>query len=144
MNAQLNAYQHTHLLGQLDEASPHRLIQMLLDGCIQRVVWAREALQAGHVQRKVEAVQKALAILDGLSASLDMEQGEIARNLDELYAYMKQRLVDGNRGNRAEAFEEVISLLGEIKMAWEAIPMVMRADTQASEPVPAGSVDARG
>ncbi len=134
MNAQLNAYQHTQLQGQLEEASPHRLIQLLLEGCVQRIVWAREAMEVGHVERKVEMVQKALAILDGLSASLDMEQGEIARNLDELYAYMKQRLVDGNRGNRPEAFEEVISLLNEIRLAWDAIPMVMRADSQSTEP----------
>ncbi len=143
MNAQLAAYRNANLLGQLDEASPHRLIQMLMEGCIQRVVWAREALVAGHVERKVEMVQKALAILDGLAASLDMEQGEIARNLDELYAYMKRRLVDGNRGNRAEAFDEVVSLLNEIKMAWDAIPMVMRADSRPRESASAG-VDVRG
>ncbi len=146
MNERLSAYQQTSLLGSLEDASPHRLIQMLLDGCIQRVVRARQALDSGRVEQKVEAVQKALSILDGLAASLDMEQGEIARNLDELYAYMKQRLVDGNCSNRPEPFDEVVALLREIKMAWDAMPMVMRADSQprGREPVERAGIELQG
>ncbi|MGI4847381.1 MAG: flagellar export chaperone FliS, partial [Janthinobacterium lividum] len=47
--------------------------------------------------------------------------GEIANNLDDLYAYMSRQLLMGNLTNSAAKFEEVRTLLLNLRSAWVAI-----------------------
>jgi flagellar protein FliS len=104
------------------EADPHRLIQLLLEGCIVRIVAAKDHLRHGEIARKGECIGQAMSIIDGLRASLNAEAGgEIARNLDNLYEYMSHRLLEANLKNDAVCLDEVTRLLGEIKGAWASI-----------------------
>lgn len=104
------------------EADPHRLIQLLLEGSIVRIMAAKDHLQHGEIARKGECIGQAMSIIDGLRASLNTEAGgEIARNLDNLYEYMSHRLLEANLKNDAVCLDEVTRLLGEIKGAWASI-----------------------
>jgi flagellar protein FliS len=104
-------------------ATPHRLIQMLLDGAIGKIAMARGAMQRGDIQRKGNHISSASSIILGLRDSLDMEAGgEIARNLDDLYDYMARRLIQAHAANDPGLLDEVASLLHEIKRGWNAIP----------------------
>jgi flagellar secretion chaperone FliS len=104
------------------EADPHRLIQMLLEGALVRIAAAKDHLQHGDVARKGECIGQAMSILDGLRASLNAEAGgEIARNLDSLYEYLSQRLLEANLKNDTARLDEVSRILGDIKSAWAAI-----------------------
>ena len=53
-------------------------------------------------------------------------------NLDELYRYMTQRLLQANISNEAAWLDEVSTLLREIKTAWEQIPPEARKVTRES------------
>ena len=58
-----------------------------------------------------------------LKGSLDLEKGgEIAANLDSLYAYMTRRLIEANHENSVEKVQEVTNLLSEILQGWVDIP----------------------
>jgi flagellar secretion chaperone FliS len=104
------------------EADPHRLIQMLLEGALVRIASAKEHMQRGDVTRKGECISRAISIIDGLRASLDAEAGgEIASNLEDLYVYVSQRLLEANVKNDTARLDEVTRLLGEIKGAWASI-----------------------
>jgi len=104
------------------EANPHHLILLLLEGVLVRIASAREHMQRGDVARKGECIGQAIAIVDGLRASLDAEAGgDIASNLDDLYVYVSYRLVEANLKNDAARLDEVTRLLGEIKAAWVSI-----------------------
>lgn len=108
-------------------ADPHHLIQMLMKGVIDKVAVAKSALRDANVAVKGENVSKAISILDGLRASLDSEKGgDIATNLNDLYDYMQRTLVEGNLKNDDKRFDEVISLMTEIKEAWDSIPLDVR------------------
>lgn len=110
-------------------ANPHQLIQMLMQGVIDKISVARAAMQDNNVGVKGENVSKAVSILDGLKASLDKEKGgDIATNLDDLYDYMQRALVEGNLHNNQSKFDEVVSLMSEIKEAWTAIPVDVREE----------------
>ena len=110
-------------------ADPHQLIQMLMQGVIDKVSVAKAAMQEDNVSVKGENISKTISILDGLKASLDKEKGgDIAQNLDDLYDYMQRSLVDGNLRNDITKLDEVISLMAEIKEAWNAIPVDVRQE----------------
>lgn len=124
MNAMtaLRQYQSVNTQAQVLEASPHRLIQMLMEGGLSRLAQARGALERGQVALKGELIGKAIGIIGGLREGLDLQQGgELAANLDGLYDYMVARLVEANLKNDAAPLEEVAELLRNVKTGWDGI-----------------------
>ncbi|HCT4762251.1 TPA: flagellar export chaperone FliS [Pseudomonas aeruginosa] len=120
--AAMRQYQNVSTQAQAIDASPHRLIQMLMEGGLTRMAQARGALERGEVALKGELIGKAIAIVGGLREGLDFEAGgELAANLDCLYAYMSMRLTEANLKNDAGKLEEVSELLRNIKSGWDAI-----------------------
>lgn len=117
------AYGTTAVHGGVETADPHRLIQMLMDGAMQRMLTARLALQQGNVAEKGKNIGLAISIIDGLRDALDLEKGgEIASNLDELYIYMSRRLLEANLHSDHAMIDEVIQLMRTIKSSWDAVP----------------------
>lgn len=124
MNAMtaLRQYQTVNTQAQVFEASPHRLIQMLMEGGLSRLAQARGALERGQVALKGELIGKAIGIIGGLREALDLDKGgELALNLDSLYDYMVARLVEANLKYDAAMLDEVAGLLRNIKTGWDGI-----------------------
>lgn len=120
--AAMRQYQTVNTQVQAVDASPHRLIQMLMEGGLTRIAQARGAMERGQIALKGELIGKAIGIVGGLRAGLDLQQGgELAANLDNLYEYMTRRLLEANVKNQAEPLEEVAGLLRDIKSGWDAI-----------------------
>ncbi len=121
-HAALRQYQQVKVESEIDGASSHRLVTLLLDGAIARLSKAENALAAGEISARGEAVSETLSIIDNLRASLDMEAGgDIALNLRSLYDYMEGTLVQANMHESADGFREVRELLKEIATAWNQI-----------------------
>lgn len=124
MNAMtaMKQYQRVSVQSEVFEASPHRLIQMLMNGGLERIAQASGAIQRGKLADKGELIGKAISIIGGLREPLDHAVGgELSQNLDSLYEYMIRRLLEANRGNDLAALDEVSSLLHEVKSGWDAI-----------------------
>lgn len=104
-------------------ADPHKLIVMLFEGAEVALRLAKQQMVDGDVPAKGRSISKAINIIDnGLRASLDKKAGgEIAANLEALYEYMVGRLLHANLNNSPEMLHEVLSLLGELRGAWESI-----------------------
>lgn len=118
----LNRYQSLGVEAEVAEASPHRLVALMLQGAVNRVLAAKGAMQAGQTARKGELIGRAIGLVDGLRVSLDHEQGgEIAANLGALYEYASRRLLQANLDNDATMLTEVVDLLRQIHDAWTAI-----------------------
>ena len=130
MNAHyaMNAYSNTHAHSATADASPHKLIALLLTGAIDRVSQARGAIERRDIAKRGELIGKAISIVSNLQSVLDLEQGgEVARNLDALYDYMQRRLVIASRDADPAVLEEVAKLLGEIKAGWDGIASEVEA-----------------
>lgn len=118
----LRQYQRVDTQVQVADASPHRLIQMLLEGAMARLFKARGAMEHGQVELKGPLISSAISIIGGLREALDLSQGgEVAENLASLYDYMSMRLVQANVHSSVETIDEVLGLLRNIKTAWDAI-----------------------
>lgn len=124
-NSGLNEYRKVHASGSLTDASPHRVVQMMLQTALDRLAEAKGHIDRGEPAAKSEAIGKALAIVEALQLSLDLESGgEVARNLNNLYEYMNRTLLQANAGSDGDLIDEVVNLLGEIKSGWDGIEPV--------------------
>ncbi|MDD0843870.1 flagellar export chaperone FliS [Pseudomonas sp. Gutcm_11s] len=120
--AALRQYQTVNTHAQVSDASPHRLIQMLMEGGLSRLAQAKGAMLHGQQAGKGELISKAIGIIGGLRESLDLQKGgEVAANLDRLYEYMVSRLLEANISNDAALIDEVAELLRNVKSGWDAI-----------------------
>lgn len=103
-------------------SNSHELIVMLFDGALAHLEQAGQWVRRGDVQRKAIALDKALAIIGGLQASLDCDNGgELADNLDALYDYMQRRLSRAIAEDDFKGVEEVADLVSTLKQGWDAI-----------------------
>ncbi|HIF9215553.1 TPA: flagellar export chaperone FliS [Photobacterium damselae] len=123
MRGSLQAYKKVSVNAQLASASPHRIIQMLYAGAIERLIQGKAAMEQGNIAMKCERLSKALDIIMSLRNCLSMEDGgDVANNLDSLYDYMIRQVSTANAENQPEPIDEVITMLREIKSAWDQIP----------------------
>ncbi len=115
----------------VESASPHRLIQMLMLGALEKINTAKGHMVRGEVSSKGGNISWAISIIDGLRASLDLNTGgEIAQNLDDLYDYMTRRLARANIEGDVDILDEVASLLHSIKASWDEVPARIEQEKQ--------------
>ena len=120
----LRAYQKVNSHAQISEASPHRLIQMLYEGSLDRLAQAKGALARGDIPQKCLMLTKAIDIITGLRQGLDEEKAEdpaAIQQLASLYDYMNTQLLQANISNDPEIIDEVARLLITLKSGWDAI-----------------------
>ena len=118
----MNQYRQVSVSSQVFDASPHRLIQMLMEGGLERLAQAQGAMARSQSAMKGELISKAIGIVGGLRESLDISKGgEMAQNLDRIYEYMIARMLEANKNNDPVPLAEVAGLLREVKSGWDAI-----------------------
>ena len=123
MRGSLQAYKKVSVDSQLTAASPHKVIQMLMEGAIERLIQGKTAMLKKDIALKGERLGKALDIIISLRSCLSMaDGGEIASNLDSLYDYMIRQISHANSDNLESPLDDVIHILREIKSAWDQIP----------------------
>ena len=117
----------------VETASPAKLVSMLFHGAIARIRSALESIEGGRPDRANADLQRAQEIVFELRSSLDHERGgAIARNLDALYSFCIERLVEANATKDAQLLPAVTSTLEGLSEAW---------DRMAEQQAAAGSDD---
>lgn len=119
----INAYRKGNLKQDVSTADPHKLTLMLLQGALDRIAYAKGAMERKELVSKADFISKASAIIMHLRDTLDLEVGgEVAENMFALYNYMVERLGDAHVNNDLNMLDEVSSLLTPIRDAWVQIP----------------------
>ena len=118
----VHQYQQVNTQTSVIDADPHRLIQLLLDGALERLAMAKNRIQANDFEGKNKYLNKSIEIVGGLRGFLDFDKGgELAARLEALYDYIERRLFEANVRNSAEMIDECSGLLREIKQGWDGI-----------------------
>ncbi|AZF06588.1 flagellar export chaperone FliS [Pseudomonas fluorescens] len=120
----LRQYQKVNSHAQVSEASPHRLVQMLMEGALDRMAQAKGAMARGDIAQKGLLLGKAIDILIGLRDGLNPEKTDdpaALQQLDNLYAYMTTRLLEANSKSDVTMIDEVAGLMITLKEGWDGI-----------------------
>jgi flagellar protein FliS len=120
--AALRQYQKVNSHAQTAVATPHRLVQMLMEAGLDRIAQAKGAIERKDIPAKGLLIGKAIEIIGGLREGLDMEkQAEALAHVDNLYVYMMKRLAESNIKSDPRILDEVSGLLTTLKEGWDAI-----------------------
>ena len=125
-NKNIKAYRVNNLQADLSVADPYRVIQLLMQGCLERLAQARGAIERRDFEAKSQSISKTMAIINGLQDSLDLSYGKVPEDLFALYDYMKVRMMDASRDMDMAAIDEVMNLMLTVKSGWDAIPVEER------------------
>lgn len=121
-NPSADAYQSLDIRSRIEDATPHRLIQLMMERVLAKIGLAKTQLENGQIAAKGSNIGDAIEIVNGLQASLNHKaDAKIAGNFDALYDYMMRRLLEANLHNDARILDEVAGLMRELKEAWDAI-----------------------
>ena len=129
----LQAYQRVNNQTSTMDADPHRLIQLLYNGAIERINMAKAKMQAKDYEGKAQLLNKAIEIIGGLRSFLDFEKGgELATRLEALYDYMERTLLEASAKNDVAKLDEVLNLLRSVKDGWDGIREEVVSQQQAA------------
>jgi flagellar secretion chaperone FliS len=125
MNAEGRAMREYHQMNTrhaVETATPHRLIQLMMERTLTKIAVARGHMERGAVSEKGKHIGDAIGIISGLRASLNHKaDARLSGNFDALYDYMSRRLLEANLRDEQKILDEVSGLLRELKEAWDAI-----------------------
>lgn len=106
----------------IETSDPRQVVVLLYEGAIKFLRQARSALDAADRAGMSTFIRKTQAIIHYLTNALDYENGgEVADNLGNLYAYMRDALAEANIKSDGAKIDEVIELIRPLLEAWQAI-----------------------
>lgn len=99
-------------------ASGPELTLMLYNGAIKFCNLAREAIMNKDIQKSHENIIKAENIIDELKFTLDKKY-PIAEEMDRLYTYIHQLLVQANIKKDIQKLDDALELIREFRDTWQ-------------------------
>lgn len=122
-----DAYKNADIL----TASKETILLMMYAGAIRFLKQGIAALERKEPIEKTKYVIKCQEIVAELHATLNFEiGGDLAKQLEQLYVYVTERLVQGNMENNPQPLNEALTILSSLHEAWEKAIASLRAEPQ--------------
>ena len=107
---------------QITQADPAQLIVLLYNGALSHIAQGQQFHKEKDLAQAGLAISKAQAIVNELRQVLDLDSGgDIAKNLDRLYAYLHELMLKAILVNGIEPLNEAAKLLTELRGAWDEV-----------------------
>jgi flagellar secretion chaperone FliS len=107
-------------------ADPITLTTMLFDGGVKAVRRAKLHNESGNRAGFIKETERAYLIVGELLATLDMEQGDLPRQLSGIYTYCMRRIIESSMGDLSK-LDEVDRHLSQLGEAWRKATSELRA-----------------
>jgi flagellar secretion chaperone FliS len=128
------AYERT----KVETSDQRQLILLLYDGAIQFMNRAVTRIDANDIEAAHNYLVRSRDILGELLATLKPEKaGEIGMNLQRLYVYIFNRLVQANLTKDKEIVAECIKLMSTLREGWAGARPASQQQPRADAAVPA-------
>jgi len=114
-----------------ESRSPLELVVMMYDGVLGSLSEGATAAARRDLAARAAAVSKSLAIIGALQSTLNLQDGgPVAAELDRLYTYASQRLIDVTLKQDISGLTEVHRLLTTVRDAWHQIAKEQLAEAR--------------
>lgn len=115
------AAQH-YVQTQVRSSSPLELVVLLYDAALRATANAVDAMQRKDIPARRESMSKALAIISELQSTLNLDKGgDVAVQLDRLYSWMTDSLVQATVQQDATPIHDVRRVLETLRDGWSQI-----------------------
>ncbi|BCD59942.1 MULTISPECIES: flagellar export chaperone FliS [unclassified Nitratiruptor] len=95
--------------------SKEDLLLATFDELLSKLNMVKIAITEGLIEAKIKELDKAILGLEVLRSSLDFEKGgEIAKNLDAIYAFCIDEIIKANATNKVEYINNALEVLKPI------------------------------
>jgi flagellar protein FliS len=96
-----------------------QIVTMLYDGAINFIRKAKEKQEVGDTIGKTHFIRKTSAIVKELANSLNMEGGEIAVNLRNLYDFVLESLIKAEINSNMDALNDAEKVMEILRGSWK-------------------------
>ena len=128
------AMAHKYQEQKIMTASPAELVSMLYEKAIASLNETVRAISEGDIERRYNANEAARNVIEHMILTLNIRDGgEIAENLERLFIYMMNRLVQVDMKNDPAPALEVIGLLEPLAKSWRMLASNPNATEQAAQ-----------
>ena len=120
----MNQYSKMNAYKEMEVNSVNRLkiVLMVYDAAIGSVKYAITCHKRNDIVKRNRSISRAQFIINELNNSLNMQHGkEIADSLRKLYYFLNRSLNDALSQNDEKKLEDSLSILMNLKEAWEEI-----------------------
>ena len=101
-------------------ASPAEVTLMLYEGAIKFCNMAIIAIENGEIEKAHTNIKKTQRIIEEFRNTLDHKY-EVAKDFDNIYVYLLQRLLQANTTKDKEILEEVNVHLRSVRDTWKEV-----------------------
>ena len=116
--SQANVYREREVL----TASPEKLVVITFDHILVNLRRARAAIEAGNIERRVQALSRAREGVMELLSSVDVERGgAVANNLLALYSFAVREMLEIGRTRDIARLDGVVTVMSNLRDAFAAI-----------------------
>jgi flagellar protein FliS len=106
----------------VEGASPVGLVVLLYGGAITALMRAISAIEANNIEKRVNELNKVLAILAELQGTLDFEQGgAVAVHLEKYYIVLRSQVLEASIKNSKSILEDLVKNISGVKEAWQQV-----------------------
>lgn len=102
-------------------ASQEQLVIMLVDGAIKYTKVAKLALERGDKKRAHDELIRVQSIFAELIASLDVNAGNFAIDLMNIYNFIRNKLIEANIKKDINIINEVIPVIEDVRNMWHEV-----------------------
>lgn len=110
-------------------ASPAELTLMLYEGAIKFANIAVMAIEKGDVEKAHNNIRKVERIIEEFQVTLNHKY-PVAKDFDEVYKYLQQRLLEANIKKDKEIMEEVLRHLRTMRDTWKDVMRLAKTQTK--------------
>lgn len=130
----IQAYQKDSIKSDLASADPHRIIQLLMQGALEKLALGKGCIDRADWEGKANALTRAIEIINALRDALDRDANpELVDNLESLYDYMVLRINEASVNKDSAIIDQVMGLILQIKSAWDQISEMDKQEAYADK-----------
>ena len=105
---------------RISSASPNALILMLYDGAIKFCNIAIAAVEEKDFNKAHDNIMKVERIIEEFQGTLNFKY-PVAKDFDNVYKYLLQRLIEANMKKDKDILEEVLKHLRTMRDTWKEV-----------------------